>query len=193
MKKFMLMSLLLLTVGCSLGRQNPQYSFILQPSVQPPPCPQKFALTLPSITADEPYNTYLLAYSPSPLEVEFYAYHRWAAPLPDLVTQAVRESLKKWGCVTLVPFTHQVPVLQGRIIRFVHRIQGGESWGEVAIQFTLLKGEKVLAQKTFQAQVKAQEVSPKAAVEALNKALERVITYLLTWLEEQRPKATAAE
>jgi len=193
MKKFMLMSLLLFVVGCSLGRQNPQYSFILQPSFQPPPCPQKLTLTLPSITADEPYNTYLLAYSPSPLEVEFYAYHRWAALLPDLVTQAVRESLKKWGCVTLVPFTHQVPVLQGRIIRFIHKIQGGTSWGEVAIQFTLLQGERVLAQKTFQAQVKAQENTPKAAVEALNQALERVIADLLIWLEEKTPKTTAAE
>ena len=189
MKRILLVGVLLLTLGCSLGRNNPQYSFILQPS-PPSPCSHRLTLTMPTLKADEPYDTSLMAYSPSPLEVEFYAYHRWAGPLPKLVTQAIRESLEGRKCVNLVPFTHGIPVLQGRIVRFIHTIHGGESWGEAVIQFTLLQGDRVLGQKTFQARVQARENTPRAGVEALNKALEKIIEDLTEWLEREVPRIT---
>ncbi len=193
MKKALLITFAFITLGCTMGKQNPQVSFVLQPSIATIPCTRKLNLYLSTIEADEPYDTPLIAYSPTPLELEFYAYHRWAAPLPKLVAQVVRESLKRWGCVTLVTFGHQIPILQGRIIRFLHRIQGDTSWGEVAIQFSLLRGEKMLAQKTLRARVQAGKNGPEGGVEALNQAFGEVIGQLLKWLEQETPEITGGE
>ena len=184
MKKALLSLLLLLTLGCATSR-HAQVSLLLQPQPSPPPCKRRAVLTLAPLTADAPYSTPLMAYSLAPLEVEFYAYHQWAAPLPKLVTQALRESFYRWECFTLAPYAPDHFLLKGRILRFFHRFQGEESWGEVAIRFSLTYRDKVLAQKTFQARATAPQNTPKGGAEALNQALEMAISELMAWLEKE--------
>ncbi len=178
----MLALLVLLTLGCATT-PHPQIAFLLQPPPSHPPCTRKLTLTLAPLTADAPYDTPLMAYSLSPLEVEFYAYHRWAAPLPRLITQAVREEMERWKCVTLMPYSPLHPVLQGRILRFLHRFRDGQSWGEVTISYTLVQGDRILARRTFQARTKAEENTPKGGALALNQALGKTMGELMRWLE----------
>ncbi len=191
MKKVLLSLVLLFTLGCATSH-HAQVSFVLQPQPSPPPCKGGGTLTLTTLTADAPYSTPLMAYSLAPLEVEFYAYHQWAAPLPKLVTQSLRESLYRWGCFTLTPYAPDHFLLKGRILQFLHRFQGEGSWGEVSIHFSLMYKDRVLAQKTFQARAPAHPNTPKGGAEALNQALRRVIRELMTWLEIET-KSTEAE
>ncbi len=125
-----------------------------------------------------------MAYSQSLLEVEFYAYHRWAGPLPELITDAMVQAFQRWGCVTLVSPSPQVYVLRGRIIRFLHSFEGGASWGEVTLNFSLEHGRETLEERTFTSRIRARSDTPQGGAQALNRALGRVFTQLMLWLGE---------
>jgi|GEM_PF-3202393 ABC-type uncharacterized transport system auxiliary subunit len=186
-KGFFIAMLFMIPLVCACAHTpSRQVLFVLEPSLKLSSCSREIHLALVPLDASPPFDSSLMAYSQHRLEIEFYAYHRWAGPIKELVTEALTKVLQKWSCVILVPPSfHGAYVLRGRILRFVHRFEKDSSWGEVSVDFSLWSGNNPIAEKIFTCKVKALSDTPKGGAQALNKALEEVFARLTAWMKKE--------
>jgi uncharacterized lipoprotein YmbA len=115
----------------------------------------------------------------SPTEIEYYANHRWPAPLDDVVTMEVYRALRP-AFRAVVRDTFQADcVLSGTIERF-EEVDEGDSWfGLVGLHLTLTDPEgDPLLDRYFERRTRAETRHPAAVVEALRTGLAEIVAEL---------------
>lgn len=185
----MLLSVVLLISACRSAPTTRYY--VLAPSkATPESLPTSSASTglrigVEPFTVDPPYDRDQLVYrlGADSVEVGFYSYHRWAAPLSDLVAVAMAEGLRGTpGIETIEPWTSgsdYTAILHGRVIYLEEIDVPGQQQARLRLELRLvdLDGAMIWSQEVYgsasgQSDTVAQIVEQMYA--AFDQALEQV-------------------
>jgi len=156
-----------------------------------PPAPTPAGPTVPASLRIEPFQTTVLlrqdriVYRPSPVEVGFYEYHRWAEPPSDTVTKALADQLAKrrvFQSIQISEGEEKVDyVLRGRI----ERLQEVDYMGGVRVQVSISAQLEDPAQQTIWSSVASSDAvvtkgNVQAVVAAMSQASQQSISRLMT-------------
>ncbi len=145
------------------------------------------------VRALAPFYSNAILYTDSPYMLDSYAYSRWNdAPvkLLRLLFQEVVESNEIFAAVISPSSVSKSDyLLESTLLDFSHHVhENGSSEGVVRIRFYLIdySTSKVKASEEFSARVTSVTQDSKGAVEALNKAADKIADELVNWLASQR-------
>ncbi len=107
MKRIVTMSVfclaaLVILVGCGSVRYPKYYTLNLPAPPDPPPVEGHAAVAIREFSAPAYLRQGAIVYKPSPEQIDFYAYHRWAINPREFVTNSVIERLRASGNFTRV-------------------------------------------------------------------------------------------
>jgi ABC-type uncharacterized transport system auxiliary subunit len=185
---FSLTALVILT-GCGGRVRYPSYYTLNLPAPPDPPPPAENAhatVAIREFRAPAYLRQTAIVYKPSPEQIGFYAYHRWASDPCEFVTNSVMERLRASGNFARVKPYDGRPgieyVLSGRLEKLEEIDYEGGVKVEVAIsaQMTnLATGATVWTNAASEAgDVNKHDVP--AVVSEMNRTMERAIKKLLT-------------
>lgn len=163
-----LVGLLVVVAGCSLARTPPSMSWYLL-NVPGEPIMMPVPVRVGAFTAEQAYASSRLAYRTSPYELDYYLYHRWAAPPRALVGQAVRDAL-------VSPPGDATPIDVDGVVRRLEAVEDGQNaTGALTLALRATRGATVVVENVYEEQVPATTRRPKDVAEALSTALRRVL------------------
>jgi ABC-type uncharacterized transport system auxiliary subunit len=183
---FCLAALVILT-GCGRVRY-PNYYTLNLPAPPDPPAPEKAHATLAirEFRASDYLHQGAIVYKTSPEQIGFYAYHRWAMPPRDFVTNAIIERLRASGVFAHVQSydgNRDVDyVLSGRL----EKLEELDYQGSVKVQVALSAEMTSIATGAIVWSNAVSEIGDvnkrdmPAVVSEMNRTMERAIEKLLT-------------
>ena len=160
-RPIMLLSVVLLITACRSAPTTRYY--VLAPSMTTPESsPTSSGSTglrvgVEPFTVDPPYDRDQLVYrlGADSVEVGFYSYHRWAAPLSELVAVAMAEGLRGTPGIEIIePWTSggdYTALLHGRVIYLEEIDVPGEQQARLRLELRLvdLDGATIWSQEVF--------------------------------------------
>lgn len=175
-----------LLCGCSLTQSKPEvHHYLLALTIPHTLLPTtKATLVVRPFSASEPYTQDRLVYRTSPYQLDFYNYHRWAAPPAEQVTTWSRQYLRSSKIFTKVYPTGEGMAdfaLGGRILQF-DEIDNEQSWdATLSIDFWLtgLEQRKPLWSQSYTATQKTEKRNPAAVAAAMSRNLEVILGKLV--------------
>jgi ABC-type uncharacterized transport system auxiliary subunit len=177
---------LTILVGCGRVRYPQYYTLNLPAPPDPPPAENLYAaVAIREFSAPAYLRQGAIVYKPSPEQIGFYTYHRWATNPREFVTNSVIERLRASGDFARVkPYDGRPDtqyVLSGRLEKLEEIDYVGGIKVEVAIsaQMTSLStGMTVWTNAVSEVgEVNTRDVP--AVVSEMNRTMERAITKLL--------------
>ena len=170
--------LLLLTVaGCALTQATPETHYYLLAVQGTPPARLPAAVRVHPFTIDTAFAGERIAYQTLPTRLDRYTFHRWATDPRAIVTTAVRDYLEPIASDADPAFE-----IDGHIRRLLERDDASGAAGVLGLDLTVRRGEHVLLTRTYDEREPAQQPGPEAAVEALSRALGRILDDVVTRL-----------
>jgi ABC-type uncharacterized transport system auxiliary subunit len=178
---------LVIIVGCGSVRYPKYYTLNLPAPPDPAPVENMHAaVAIREFSAPAYLRQGAIVYKPSPEQIDFYAYHRWAINPREFVTSSVIERLRASGDFARVqPYDGRPDtqyVLSGRLEKLEEIDYAGGVKVEVAISAQLTNLATGLTVWTSAASevgdVNKRDVP--AVVSEMNRAMERAITKLLS-------------
>jgi len=189
----------LVLAGCGSVRYPTNYVLNFPPPA-PRPTPSNAALG-PVAIRDFGCPDYLcegrIVYRPSPEEVGFYEYHRWAMNPRQTITQYVEDSLRARSLFTSVAAhehgSEAAYVLSGNIERLEEVDQGRDVRAVCTISAQLLdtRTRAVVWSDTASDTVPVEKRDIRGVVSSLSAAARTVADHLLNSLAEELPAAMA--
>ncbi len=171
--------------GCSLTKPQPEVRHYTLEIALPAASSATASATLVvrPFSAQDPYSQERLVYRTSPYQLDFYNYHRWAAPPPEQIADWTRRYLRDTALFTRVSPTGEGAAdfaLNGKIRR-LEEVDHEQTWEAVLnIDFWLTRAE----QRTpvwFQSYTTVQQATkrnPAAVAEAMSRNLEAILSKL---------------
>src|SRR5215467_11653958 len=173
-----------------------------------PPAPTPAGQSVPVSLRIEPFRTSSLlrqdriVYRPSPVEVGFYEYHRWAEPPSDTVTKAIADQLMKRRVFQSVEISDSgekaVYVLSGTI----DRLQEVDYMGAVRVQVSISAEleDPVRRQKVWSSAASSECVVARSDVQAVvaamgqasQQSIERLVTEVAKFVKLNELAAAAS-
>ena len=178
---------LVMLVGCGRVRYPKYYTLNLPAPPDPPPAENVHAaVAIREFRAPAYLKQGAIVYKPSPEQIDFYAYHRWAVNPCEFVTNSVMERLRASGDFARVtPYDGRPDtqyVLSGQLEKLEEIDYAGGVKVEVAIsaQMTnLTTGMTVWTNSVSEiGEVNKRDVP--AVVSEMNRTMERAINKLLS-------------
>lgn len=161
---------LLAGVGCALTQATPQtHYYLLAPGGAPPgrlPAPVR----VHAFTIDTAFAGERIAYQTQPTRLDRYTFHRWATDPRAVVATAVRDYLEPVAGTVGPPLE-----IDGHIRRLLEREDASGAAGILDLDLTVRQGERTLLAHTYDEREPAARPGPEAAVEALSRALGRIL------------------
>lgn len=191
---FLVLSIASLSLpGCSLTQPPPAVQhYVLRPAV-PEEIPQsavhkRHTLLVHAFTAHDPYDQQRLVYRSSPYQLDFYAYHRWAASPAEQITDWTRQYLRKTGLfATVFPTSEGSPetidMVLGGTIRHIEEIDHDQTWQaalSIDVWLTRPPQRTPFWFESYSATRQAAKRNPAAIAEAMSRNLETILQQLST-------------
>jgi len=184
---FCLAALLILT-GCAGRVRYPDYYTLNLPAPPDPPAAEKehASLAIREFRAPTYLRQGAIVYKASPEQIGFYAYHRWAMPPRDFVTNAIIERLRASGVfahVTSYDGSRDADyVLSGRLEKLEELDYQGSVKVQVAIsaEMTSIATGAIVWSNAVSEIGDVNKRDVPAVVSEMNRIMERAIEKLLT-------------
>ncbi len=159
------------------------------PSAAPSAAPQLPALALAEVEAasalDSPAVTYRLAYADR-YQLRSYTLARWSMPPARLLQQRLGEALRAERAVLSADQGGAPLQLRVELQEFSQWFDSpASSSGVLRLQATLLRGGKLVAQRSFSASSAAPSTDAAGGVRALAQASDDAVGQIRTWLNAQ--------
>lgn len=144
--------------------------------------------TIRSVPAlQSPAMLYRLLYQDAQ-QLQSFAYHRWSMPPAALLQQHLVLSFAANGLSLADAVTPDTPRLQLDLLEFTQQFSAVQnSHAQIDVQATLMKGQRVLAQKIFHASAPAASAEAPAGAQALRVAADSLCTELTGWVRTYIP------
>lgn len=161
----------------------PQTHFYRLSPAGPAPAREAAAgvLSIEPIEADAAYADDRIAYRTSPVRLDYYNYHRWAAPPAILLADYLRTAYARTGLFErVVSGFHPSPqaIVSGRLIAFDEVDRSETSWVdqlELELSLADAASARVLWRDRFVETEPIRERSPEGLAVALSTAMDRVV------------------
>lgn len=186
----------LLSGGCTLGpggNAAPDVRlFLLEPGPVEWPEAQLPETSCGNIMIAPPepapgFGSARMVYSRSPHELEYFAYHEWAAPPSELLSPLIGRMLRSTGIFEAVlppgTWAENAYLLEIDSVRLVQLFPESESSRvELGLLARLYRRGELLSQRPFQVTEGAAERAPVAGVAAANRAAGRLLRQMGQWV-----------
>ncbi len=187
-KVYLLILFLLLISACTTGR-SPGRAFENYTLEYAPPAfsnlsPLNEILRIDHFSAAQAFNSTAMLYRSGPSLLNAYAYHRWKATPPDIVTDLILRDLKRSGLFKAVFSEYDEAdarfVLQGRVEEFLEIEERGSRKALLALDITLLDRSQrdpakgVIFQRGYRALEPLDATTPGAFARGMSRALEKL-------------------
>jgi ABC-type uncharacterized transport system auxiliary subunit len=181
------LAMLVILVGCGRVRYPQYYTLNLPAPPDPPPAENAHAaLAIREFRAPSYLRQGAIVYKPSPEQIGFYAYHRWAINPCEFVTNSVIERLRASGDFARVkPYDGRPDteyVLSGRLEKLEETDYSGGVKVEIAIsaQMTSLATGQIVWTNAVSEVGDVNKRDVPAVVSEMNRTMELAIKKLLT-------------
>jgi len=179
---------LVILAGCGGKVRYPNYYTLNLPTPPDPPAPESAhaAVAIREFQAPAYLKQGAIAYKPSPHQIAFYAYHRWAVNPCEFVTDSVIERLRGSGhFARVMPYDGRPGidyVLSGRLEKLEEIDYDGGVKVEVAIsaQMTNLATGATVWTNAVSEEGDVNKRDVPAVVSEMNRTMERAISKLLS-------------
>jgi cholesterol transport system auxiliary component len=179
---------LVILVGCGGKVRYPNYYTLNLPAPPDPPAPENAhaAVAIREFRAPAYLKQGAIAYKPSPDQIAFYAYHRWAINPCEFVTNSVIERVRGSGhFARVMPYDGRPGidfVLSGRLEKLEEIDYDGGVKVEVAIsaQMTNLATGATVWTNAVSEEGDVNKRDVPAVVSEMNRTMERAISKLLS-------------
>jgi ABC-type uncharacterized transport system auxiliary subunit len=179
---------LVILASCGGRVRYPSYYTLNLPAPPDPPAAENVhaAVAIREFRAPAYLRQGAIVYKPSPEQISFYAYHRWAINPCEFVTNSVIERLRASGNFARVTPYDGRPgieyVLSGRLEKLEEIDYGGGVKVEVAIssQMTNLATGRIVWTNAVSEVGDVNKRDVPAVVSEMNRTMERAITKLLS-------------
>jgi len=175
--------LLLAAAGCALTQATPETHYYLLAVQGSPPARLPAAVRVHPFTIDTAFAGERIAYQTQPTRLDRYTFHRWATDPRAIVTTAVRDYLEPIASDADPPFE-----IDGHIRRLLERDDASGPAGMLGLDLTVRRGDRVLLSRNYDEREPAARPGPEAAVEALSRALGRILDDAVTRLTAPPPR-----
>ncbi|MCX5833686.1 MAG: ABC-type transport auxiliary lipoprotein family protein [Deltaproteobacteria bacterium] len=172
------------TTGRSPGRAFENYTLEYAPPVFNNLTQLNELMRVDRFSAAQAFNSTDMLYRSGPSVLNAYAYHRWKATPPDIVTDLILRDLKRGGLFKAVFSEYDEAdarfVLQGRIEEFLEIEEKGSRKACLALDITLLDRSQrnpskgVLFQRGYRALEPLDATTPGAFARGMGRAMEQV-------------------
>ncbi len=135
-------------------------------------------------SAAQAFNSTAMLYRSGPSVLNAYAYHRWKATPPDIVTDLILRDLKRGGLFKAVFSEYDEAdarfALQGRVEEFLEIEEKGSRKACLALDITLLdrsqrdSAKAVVFQKGYRALEPLEAASPGSFARGMGRAMEQL-------------------
>jgi len=175
MRFFCILVCLALLSGCGSGPKTSYYKLDI------PPAPTPAGRSAPASLRIEPFRTATLlrqdkiVYRPSPVEVGFYDYHRWAEPPNDTVTQAIADQLRRRQVFQFVEISGRREKADYVLTGTIDRLQEVDYEGAVRVQVSISAelDDAAGRQKIWSGSASSEQVVARSDVQAVVVAMSR--------------------
>lgn len=191
---FSLFSLSLLTLlsACSskpVAQQSQQYDFGPVALVTPAqPSPVKLQISIAEITIppalDSNAMLYRLQYD-NVQQLKAYSLHRWSMPPAQLLAQRLKAGLVAQGADVLANTdgAANLPILRLELDEFSQIFTtASQSNAQISLRASVIKGHKLIAQKSFQQKVAATTADAPGGARAMREAVDASINDIQAWI-----------
>ena len=127
-----------------------------------------------------------IVYRPSPVEVGYYEYHRWAEPPSDTVTKALADQLTKRRVFQTVEISNGVEKADYVLRGSIDRLQEVDYMGVVRVQVSIsavledLARQKIIWSSAASSECAVAKGDVQAVVAAMSQASQQSIARLMT-------------
>lgn len=193
---FVLLVSLLWMSGCSIRPEAraPITYYYLQPETDLActPVPTQKTVHLHFINTTPSPSSQNITYTKPGLKAGNYLYSKWHQPPNRSISTAFYTAFKHNNVFNRLVFDNTLVrsdlTLDIRVLTFEHRFSDtGDSDGVITLDAMLYDAEtkQLLASRLFRSEVKAETDNAQGGVEALNKALGKIISELICWSAQQ--------
>ncbi|MEA3117595.1 MAG: cholesterol transport system auxiliary component, partial [Paraburkholderia sp.] len=177
-----MLAAVLIISGCALGTPSAvsdlRYDFGPAKSSPTPAAPLE-AVTFVDVRAPRALDSNAILYRLSyvdPRRTAVYAHSHWTMPPALLLTQRLRAALAERGAVLAGGEAAASPLLTVDLEQFEQVFDSdGRSPGALTARATLMRGERMIAQRTFVARAPAQMPNAEGGVGALSEASDAFV------------------
>ena len=198
MKSLAILSLVLLFISaCSIRPEAkpPITQYFLQPEISLTclPSPSQKVIRLNFASTGSFLSTQNITYTKSDLIAGTYLYSKWSQRVDHSISTALYTALKDNKVFSRLVYENTLIqsdlILELKVLRFEHHFTDTEhSKAVIILDATIYdsKTHELLSNHLFKADVKAETNDAKGAVNALNTALESLLTELICWSVQQK-------
>jgi ABC-type uncharacterized transport system auxiliary subunit len=141
------------------------------------------SLVVRPFAARDPYTQLRIVYRPSPYLLDFYNYHRWAAPPAEQVTDWTQRYLRRTGLFTEIFPTAEAraDLTLGGVLQQFEEVDHEQTWEAVlSIDFWLTQADqhRPFWFRSYTATQQAARRNPEAIAEAMSRNLENILRQL---------------
>lgn len=121
------------------------------------------------------YGGQRLAYRSSPWRLDYYTFHRWAAPPAAAVSEAIRDYLER------APRADGAAAVRvsGHLRTLEELDEGGRRYGTLTIELAISRAGGMPASTVYAVKEPAERADPEAVVAALSRALGKAVDQAL--------------
>ncbi len=181
MRRLVVTAIVLFVVGCGSTAPETRYYRVHNLTEKQSPSGD-LVIGVEPFATDAAYDEQKIVYRQSPYRIDYYHYHRWAAPPGIMVADFVREELESSGQfgAVLSGFTGDVvAVVGGRIIHFEEVDKSEEEWfARVKITLFLRDAQtgRLIWSNTITEEEPVDEQNPEGVAQAMSISLQRAIS-----------------
>ena len=184
--------LLMLLSACSstpVAQQSQQYDFgPLTTTASVPPNQGKLQISIAELTVppalDSNAMLYRLQYD-NVQQLKAYSLHRWSMPPAQLLAQRLKAVLVSQGADVLANTdgAANLPILRLEVDEFSQIFTAtNQSNAQISLRASLIKGHKLIAQKSFQQKVAANTADAPGGARAMREAADASIAEIQAWI-----------
>ena len=172
---------LLAMTACALTQPTPQTHYYLLAIQGTAPGHLPAPVRVHPFTIDPALAGERIAYQTHPNRLDRYTFHRWATDPRAVVTTAVRDYLESVASSSGTPLE-----VDGHIRRLFERDEETGRSGVLTLDLTVRQGDRGLLAHTYDENEPSVKAGPEAAVEALSRALGRILDDVIGRLDTVR-------
>jgi ABC-type uncharacterized transport system auxiliary subunit len=186
------------TLGCASPPQTRHYQ-LAPPSGEPAPASADGpSLAIEPLEVDAAYDEDRIVYRSSPVQIDYYHYHRWTSPpgrmLADHLRQAYRSS-GRFREVTAEITPETDVIVSGRVVAIEEVDVSADRWVariQLELRATDARSREVLWSREITQVEPMREQSPAGLARALTRALARVVAETSNEIAQSTPGSGSA-
>jgi ABC-type uncharacterized transport system auxiliary subunit len=186
-------------LGCAASPPQTRHYQLAPPSGEPAPASANGpSLAIEPLEVDAAYDEDRIVYRSSPVQIDYYHYHRWTSPPGRMLADHLRQAYRRTGRFRQVTaeITPETDVIVGGRVAAIEEVDvSADRWVariQLELRATDARSREVLWSREITQVEPMREQSPAGLARALTRALARVVAETSNEIAQSTPGSGSA-